>query len=121
MRNADILDILVKELGVDQNAARLRLIELEELGGEFHRICEIRCDRGTTPEQDERSDYLKGMAEIAVSKIHQDLALYVNTDPRGLPFGIILPSGQSNNFGGLDWRLHTDRYPENNGGYVCFH
>jgi hypothetical protein len=111
-RNADILDILVKELGVNQNAARTRLTELEELGGEFHSICEDACNFGTSPEQDERQEYLQGMAEIAVSKIHQDLELYVNTDPRGLPFGLILPSARSNNFGGIDWRLDTDRYPE---------
>jgi hypothetical protein len=109
MKNADILDILVKELGVNQNAAQLRLTELEELGGEFHRICEDQCNFGTTAEQDERRDYLEGMAIIAVSKIHQDLELYVNTDPRGLPFGIILPSGRSNNFGGIDWRLEVTK------------
>lgn len=112
MRNADILDILVKELGANQNEARICLIALEELGDEFHSICEDACNFGTSPEQDERQEYLQGMAEIAVSKIHQDLELYVNTDPRGLPFGIILPSGRSNNFGGVDWRLDTATSPE---------
>ena len=112
MRNADILDILVKELGLNKHATREVLTTLEELGGEFHSICEDQCNVGTTPEQDERQESLRQSAEFFLTTLHPDLKLYVNTDPRGLPFGIILPSGRSNNFGGIDWRLDTDTRPE---------
>lgn len=104
-KNSDILEILVNELQLDKKKTRSYLTRLELLGSECHRLHCIDCNVGLNEFQQKRLHFLVQEAKSVVALISLNVKFYYNADPRGYPFGLILPSGRSNNFGGVDWRL----------------
>lgn len=104
--NEEILEILVEELGVDRNLAKGYLDIIAALSKKHHKLSLIAINNRVLTSTEEREmGYLEAQAKEAVRKISPKLFLYVNGDPRGNSFGLILPSGRSNNLGGEDWRL----------------
>lgn len=113
MKNKDIISIMNIELGLDIIRTAKWFRELEKIGAELHLLYEECCNYSTSKFIEEREEILLAEAYCCLNKIKENcsegkansLDLYLNTDPRGYPLGIILPSGRSNNMGGIDWRL----------------
>jgi hypothetical protein len=108
-KNADILRMLTDELGIKFHCAAPLMRDLEILGAEYLQLLKrelnVSCTRSARKMDEDRREQLEIAAHLTLKAISSKLKLLINTDARSNPFGIVLPSGRSNNFGGMDWRL----------------
>lgn len=105
----EVLRLITDELGVKFNASAPLMRDLEILGSEFQSICARQCNQKSKFDSS-RLEQLEMNARLILCNIHKSLQLYINTNGKSSPFGIILPSGRSNITDGKDWRLVTSDF-----------
>jgi len=112
------LDIFLAEAkpGTTQEEAEKALTTIRSIGKSLHRIYERQCNGHQKPNGDwdeeasNRDDKREERLEAKLQKIFDkfELGLYLNTDPRGNPIGILTPkTGRYNTMRGKEagWRL----------------
>lgn len=93
-----------------RNPAGRWLSQVERIGAELHRLYEGECsvDLGTAGNATRRSRAESLERELRSLFAKAGLGLYLNSDPRGNPVGILTPkTGRYNTMGGAEdgWRL----------------
>jgi hypothetical protein len=105
-------EIICSEYGcASEHSAGVVLNALETLAGKLHAIFEAQCNGIGHAHADDvarLADQLIGEARNLANEAW-GAVLHINSDPRGNPIGLRLPSGRSNNMGGEDWRLDAPR------------
>jgi hypothetical protein len=112
--NEDLVQMIIDECGILstwKEGVRISALleDLKTLSKTYHILCENACNYKLHPRDKNYMIELEDNAKLLIGKVHKGLKLYINTDPRGYPFGIIFPSGRSNNMGGEDWRLDIEK------------
>ena len=106
MKNKKVIELLIKELNLDRNVVKPYIDRLTTISRRLHSLYINQCNGIHSDEYrayvDDKSLSLEKEAKTLAKKLNVNL--YLNTDPRGYPIGIIIPGSYGNTLGG-DWRL----------------
>ena len=105
---AEVVEIIIAEgrEGITIREAEEWLEAVERRARELHRRYTDQCNRPLSPDEETRIETLEGFMRGTFR--HMGLGLYLNSDPRGNPVGILTPkTGKYNTMGGREdgWRL----------------